>query len=118
MEPSAPPHSSTYDIPPQLPPKTHYVPTLPPKVPIRPELPPKIKIEPTGPTTDGKLYKKNALEELIYISILPTASTERGEPLRRMLLPQGMQTRFLSIAESNTKNKIETCGILAGILVR
>ncbi|KAI8368045.1 hypothetical protein BD560DRAFT_399150 [Blakeslea trispora] len=96
MEPSAPPHSPTYGIPPQLPPKIHLGPTLPPKVSIRPELPPKIKIESTGPTTD--------------------ASTERGEPLRRMLLPQGIQAQFLSIAEPNTRNKIETCGILAGIL--
>jgi STAM-binding protein len=46
-----------------------------------------------------------------------SASTERGEPLRKLLLPTGVHSRFLSIAESNTRNKIETCGILAGTLV-
>lgn len=46
------------------------------------------------------------------------ASTERGEPLRRLLLPKGIHSRFLSIADLNTRNKIETCGILAGTLVK
>lgn len=45
------------------------------------------------------------------------ASTERGEPLRKMLLPEGIHARFLSIAQPNTNKKIETCGILAGTLV-
>lgn len=87
---------------PQLPPKVPQQPPLPPKVPHKgPELPPKIKIKEEavragGPTTD--------------------ASTERGEPLRRLLLPKGIHSRFLSIADRNTRNKIETCGILAGTL--
>jgi hypothetical protein len=46
------------------------------------------------------------------------ASTERGEPLRKLLLPKGVHSRFLSIADRNTRNKIETCGILAGTLVK
>ncbi|KAL9539142.1 hypothetical protein MBANPS3_010446 [Mucor bainieri] len=91
--------------PPHLPPKLSNQPVLPPKIPINnkgPELPPKIKLEDkeihrTGPTTD--------------------ASTERGEPLRKMLLPEGIHTRFLSIAQPNTQKKIETCGILAGTLI-
>ncbi|KAF1799931.1 hypothetical protein V8B55DRAFT_1542796 [Mucor lusitanicus] len=90
--------------PPHLPPKPSNQPVLPPKIPIHnkgPELPPKIKLEDkeihrTGPTTD--------------------ASTERGEPLRKMLLPEGIHARFLSIAQPNTNKKIETCGILAGTL--
>ncbi|GAN08846.1 endosome-associated ubiquitin isopeptidase [Mucor ambiguus] len=91
--------------PPRLPPKPPNQPALPPKIPVNnkgPELPPKIKLEDkeihrTGPTTD--------------------ASTERGEPLRKMLLPEGIHARFLSIAQPNTHKKIETCGILAGTLI-
>ncbi|KAL9550327.1 hypothetical protein PS6_005600 [Mucor atramentarius] len=90
--------------PPHLLPKPSNLPVLPPKIPINnkgPQLPPKIKLEDkeihrTGPTTD--------------------ASTERGEPLRKMLLPEGIHARFLSIAQPNTNKKIETCGILAGTL--
>ncbi|KAG2192298.1 hypothetical protein INT47_008235 [Mucor saturninus] len=93
--------------PPQLPPKIRQQPTLPPKIPINrdihsPELPPKIKlhedkeIHRSGPTTD--------------------ASTERGEPLRKLLLPKRLHARFVGIADRNTRNKIETCGILAGTL--
>ncbi|KAI8641468.1 hypothetical protein BD408DRAFT_418087 [Parasitella parasitica] len=93
------------DRPPHLPPKPSNLPILPPKIPISsnqgPELPPKIQLDDkkgygTGPSTD--------------------ASTERGEPLRKMLLPEGIHSKFLSIAQPNTNNKIETCGILAGTL--
>lgn len=35
-----------------------------------------------------------------------------------MLLPEGIHSKFLSIAQPNTIKKIETCGILAGTLVR
>ncbi|CAO3649247.1 unnamed protein product [Mucor fragilis] len=97
-------HHHVSSQPPHLPPKPPSQPVLPPKIPIShkgPELPPKIKLEDkeihrTGPTTD--------------------ASTERGEPLRKMLLPEGIHARFLSIAQPNTNKKIETCGILAGTL--
>lgn len=53
-----------------------------------------------------------------FVLTLFVASTERGEPLRKLLLPKRLQHQFLSIAERNTRNKIETCGILAGTLVR
>ncbi|KAI9262485.1 hypothetical protein EDC94DRAFT_608264 [Helicostylum pulchrum] len=102
-------HQQTLIQSPQIPPKILQRPSLPPKIPIdrprdiiSPELPPKIKLDNnevvhrTGVTTD--------------------ASTERGEPLRELLLPKGLQSRFLSIANNNTRNKIETCGILAGTL--
>ncbi|KAI8975457.1 hypothetical protein BDF20DRAFT_914385 [Mycotypha africana] len=94
-------------------PPLQYQPSLPPKIPIdqanksndqtviAPILPPKIALDKSttsgsGPTVD--------------------ASSERGEPLRTMLLPKDLQAKFLSIAKINTLNKIETCGILAGTL--
>ncbi|KAG1618595.1 hypothetical protein G6F46_003798 [Rhizopus delemar] len=96
------PTSAQTPSPPKLPPKisaqqSNY-PVIPPKIPLSadvPKLPPKIKIS-SGPTVD--------------------ASSERGEPLRQMILPEFLQRKFLSIAEPNTRNKIETCGILAGKL--
>lgn len=110
--------------PPHLLPKPSNQPVLPPKIPINnkgPQLPPKIKLEDkeihrTGPTTDGKC---DAIMSMAYSfeSCANLASTERGEPLRKMLLPEGIHARFLSIAQPNTNMKIETCGILAGTLV-
>ncbi|KAI9280673.1 hypothetical protein BY458DRAFT_288686 [Sporodiniella umbellata] len=89
--------------PPSLPPKIPYTrqsyqPAVPPKIPFinnQPELSPKMK-QSSGPTVD--------------------ASSQRGEPLRKLILPHGLHAEFLSIARSNTHNKIETCGILAGKL--
>ncbi|CEG69697.1 Putative Ubiquitin thiolesterase [Rhizopus microsporus] len=93
-------HSVLPTLPPKILPQHQQHPAIPPKVPIAsekitPALPPKIKLS-SGPTVD--------------------ASSERGEPLRRLILPKRLQTRFLSIAEPNTRKKIETCGILAGKL--
>jgi STAM-binding protein len=115
------PTSAQTPSPPKLPPKisaqqSNY-PVIPPKIPLSadvPKLPPKIKIS-SGPTVDGNqlciVLKKDSLN-VIYV-----ASSERGEPLRQMVLPEFLQRKFLSIAEPNTRNKIETCGILAGKLV-
>ncbi|KAI8972275.1 hypothetical protein BDB01DRAFT_474916 [Pilobolus umbonatus] len=83
-------------------------PTLPPKIPIDrplpispkdkpPLLPPKIKLEEEEPPCNHAL-------------------TERGEPLRTLVLPRRLQNNFLKIADHNTQKKIETCGILAGTL--
>lgn len=38
--------------------------------------------------------------------------------LRTVLVPSALLTKFLRLAASNTARSIETCGILAGILVR
>lgn len=46
------------------------------------------------------------------------ARTEGGEPLRTIFLPERLRKEFLSIAESNTRNKLETCGMLCGKLNR
>ncbi|GAA5807894.1 hypothetical protein MFLAVUS_001274 [Mucor flavus] len=102
-------YQQTFIQPPQLPPKISYQPSLPPKVPLdrprdirAPELPPKIKLDNN--------------ESVHRSGVTTDASTERGEPLRKLLLPKGLQSKFLSIAGNNTRNKIETCGILAGTL--
>lgn len=47
----------------------------------------------------------------------PAAYTESGMPLRTLFLPTELRTQFLSLASSNTRNNLETCGILCGTLI-
>ncbi|KAK9245665.1 hypothetical protein V1506DRAFT_232305 [Lipomyces tetrasporus] len=47
-----------------------------------------------------------------------TATTEGGAQLRTVFLPSELRSSFLEIALPNTRNKLETCGILCGILNR
>lgn len=44
--------------------------------------------------------------------------TEAGSPMRTLFLPHGLESSFLDLAQSNTTNQIETCGILCGKLNR
>ncbi|KAL8849820.1 MAG: hypothetical protein Q9221_005236 [Calogaya cf. arnoldii] len=46
-----------------------------------------------------------------------SASLENGTPLRTTFLPPDLRHRFLSIALTNTKANLETCGILCGTLI-
>ncbi|KAF2084525.1 putative endosome-associated ubiquitin isopeptidase [Saccharata proteae CBS 121410] len=47
----------------------------------------------------------------------PTAYLENGTPLRTVFISPNLRTRFLSIASPNTRNNLETCGILCGTLI-
>ncbi|GJJ72269.1 STAM-binding protein [Entomortierella parvispora] len=90
------PHHSTLIRQPSLPPTpTGPAPAIPRKTPIPgnvPKLPPKIKIE-----------------EDVH---------EFSEGLRTMIVPIRLLDRFLNIVRPNTLKKLETCGILAGVLSR
>ncbi|AOA63002.1 hypothetical protein PP7435_CHR2-0058 [Komagataella phaffii CBS 7435] len=44
--------------------------------------------------------------------------TEAGQPLRTVFISDRLQSEFLRLAEPNTIQKLETCGILCGKLVR
>lgn len=44
--------------------------------------------------------------------------TEGGIPLKTVFIPRNIQDDFLKIAKSNTKKKLETCGVLCGKLSR
>lgn len=43
-------------------------------------------------------------------------TTEGGSPLRTVFLPDGLRSKFLQIALPNTRNNLETCGMLCGKL--
>ncbi|SAM06275.1 hypothetical protein [Absidia glauca] len=108
-------------------------PPLPPK-PMSPEsrittqapaIPPKVSLEtpPFVPALPPKVPKVTPVAEPLPEPSLPAdlinssgALTERGEPLRRLIVPSSLQDRFISIAKPNTNRNIETCGILAGTL--
>ncbi|KAL8942461.1 MAG: hypothetical protein Q9216_001661 [Gyalolechia sp. 2 TL-2023] len=47
----------------------------------------------------------------------PSAYLENGTPLRTIFLPPDLRHRFLSMALSNTRANLETCGILCGTLI-
>ncbi|MCJ1246642.1 hypothetical protein MMC30_003851 [Trapelia coarctata] len=47
----------------------------------------------------------------------PSAYLENGSPLRTIFLPPTLRHSFLSLAQTNTRANLETCGILCGTLV-
>ncbi|OJJ48641.1 hypothetical protein ASPZODRAFT_61901 [Penicilliopsis zonata CBS 506.65] len=52
-----------------------------------------------------------------HFTFKPSAYLENGTPLRTVFLPPDLRTRFLAIAAPNTRNNLETCGILCGTLI-
>ncbi|KAH7028862.1 uncharacterized protein B0I36DRAFT_324675 [Microdochium trichocladiopsis] len=44
----------------------------------------------------------------------PAAYLENGEPLRSIILPRQLRHRFLDVAEKNTRQGLEMCGMLCG----
>ncbi|KAJ5153312.1 uncharacterized protein N7482_009790 [Penicillium canariense] len=111
--------------PPILPPKEHLEPSRasfvdgplalePPPRPLKlspaPQLPEKVR-----PSAETSSIKPD-LDPSSY-TFKPSAYLENGTPLRSVFLPASLRARFLSLAASNTKNNLETCGILCGTLV-
>lgn len=47
----------------------------------------------------------------------PSAYLENGNPLRTVFLPPTLREKFLQIAAPNTRNNLETCGMLCGTLI-
>jgi STAM-binding protein len=47
----------------------------------------------------------------------PSAYLENGNPLRTVFLPPTLRQNFLEVAASNTRNNLETCGMLCGTLI-
>ena len=50
------------------------------------------------------------------VTFKPAAYLENGEPLRPIFLPRVLRSKFLKIAEDNTRKGLELCGILCGTL--
>ena len=100
--------------PPAPPPKEYTYTKMPPVPPRKQPL-----IE-TDHGADPIAAKTTAIPTDLYPSgftFQPAAYLENGAPLRTIFLPPGLRNRFLSIAEPNTLNNLETCGILCGTLI-
>lgn len=113
-------------LPPKLPPKavvppTEFTPIFPPVKPPKqfkidsrsedlapPPIPGKIPALSSAPSQEP-----NATD----FNFKPSAWLENGQALRTVFLSPDLRTRFLAIAASNTRQNLETCGILCGTLI-
>ncbi|CZT52151.1 related to STAM-binding protein [Rhynchosporium secalis] len=97
------------------------IPNLPPKPPKQsasselyelqpPPLPSKSILDP--PPVDMAKANPN-----LNFTFRPSAYLESGEPLRTVFLPPTLRNEFLRHAEPNTRNNLETCGMLCGTLI-
>lgn len=98
-------------VPPQRPPKVAaaeqpQVPTIPQKVFDTDHSTPITRSPTATPELDSRDFE-----------FKPSACTESGAPLRTVFLPPALRTRFLGIANPNTRRNLETCGILCGQLI-
>ncbi|ORZ03422.1 hypothetical protein BCR43DRAFT_510478 [Syncephalastrum racemosum] len=120
--------SDSYHYDPSSPPSTlsrrknEYAPPLPPKPSFvsptsdqRPPLPPKLQL-PSSPQSALSAPALPPKLELTASFGTNQATNERGEPLRRLNIPAGLEQRFVQMAQSNTEKNIETCGVLCGRL--
>jgi STAM-binding protein len=113
---------------PSLPPKVIFEP-IPPKIPdsispptITPQVvtPPIVRSPtpvPTPPPAQEPETRQFAIGCTSPSYLLTTAYLENGQDLRSVFIPSTLRERFLKIAEPNTHQNLETCGILCGVLV-
>ncbi|KAF8935492.1 hypothetical protein BGZ47_009916 [Haplosporangium gracile] len=72
-------------------------------------LPPALPRKPVAQSNAPKLPPKIQIEEDVH---------EFSQGLRTLIVPVRLLDRFLNIVRPNTNRKLETCGILAGVLSR
>jgi STAM-binding protein len=103
------------------------------KSPRAPHLPPKLTKEPfeelLAPSYDAEPPARpekatpepdsnmSSLKPPSSFTFRPSAYLENGSPLRTVFLPTTLRERFLAIAAPNTRNNLETCGVLCGTLI-
>lgn len=75
-----------------------------------PALPDKVK-----PVEEAEMVRTE-LDPSSY-TFKPSAYLENGTPLRSVFISSELRHRFLSLAASNTRRNLETCGILCGTLI-
>ncbi|PGH23833.1 hypothetical protein AJ80_02081 [Polytolypa hystricis UAMH7299] len=69
-----------------------------------------------GTFDSGKSSPSTDLNPSTY-TFKPSAYLENGTPLRTIFISPDLRKHFLSIAASNTRRNLETCGILCGTLI-
>ncbi|KAL4818108.1 hypothetical protein BDW67DRAFT_22087 [Aspergillus spinulosporus] len=108
--------------PPVLPPKESFQTSQPSGLDELPPRPDKIPqaVSPASaaavPTKVAGDDKRKGLDPSSF-TFKPSAYLENGTPLRTVFLPPQLRSHFLSLAASNTRKNLETCGILCGTLI-
>ena len=103
--------------PPNLPPKQRELPNYQHSLPSRPEKEPFLQEELEKP---GCLNLAGPSQQDLKPSTFtfqPSAHLENGAPLRTIFLPPDLRRHFVSLALTNTKANLETCGVLCGTLI-
>ena len=106
------------------PPPPAYAPPNPPPAYLPPK-PPKERYEqlyeepPNRPDKATPEPQDTIMDEKAAPSFTfrPSAYLENGKPLRTVFLPPTLREKFLQLAASNTRNNLETCGMLCGTLI-
>ncbi|KAL4879604.1 hypothetical protein BJY04DRAFT_193234 [Aspergillus karnatakaensis] len=110
-----------FSKPPTLPPKEKFQANHPSGLKGLPARPDKISPEtlPEAPPTLPSKVADDGRRGLDPSSFTfkPSAYLENGTPLRTVFLPPQLRSHFLSLAASNTRKNLETCGILCGTLI-
>ncbi|RDW86728.1 putative endosome-associated ubiquitin isopeptidase (AmsH) [Aspergillus mulundensis] len=89
------------------------------ELPPRPDKVSQGNLSETAPTVPTKVTvddKRKGLDPSSF-TFKPSAYLENGTPLRTVFLPPQLRRHFLSLAASNTRKNLETCGILCGTLI-
>ncbi|KAL4937568.1 hypothetical protein BDV06DRAFT_71025 [Aspergillus oleicola] len=107
--------------PPTLPPKESFPSSQQGDLAGLPPRPDKIQetLAEAAPTVPAKVApddKRKGLDPSSF-TFKPSAYLENGTPLRTVFLPPQLRSHFLSLAASNTRKNLETCGILCGTLI-
>jgi STAM-binding protein len=92
------------------------------KLPPRPAKQPIAELEANSPTLRSPMSSTSTSTSEAELSsssftFQPAAYLESGAPLRTVFLPPDLRHRFLDVAARNTRNNLETCGILCGTLI-
>ncbi|KAG0647229.1 Suppressor of ste12 [Hyphodiscus hymeniophilus] len=90
-----------------------YLPPKPPKETSYNDPPPRSDNSTPEPSDDPSMDGKSSNS----FTFRPSAYLENGKPLRTVFLPPDLRQKFLQLAGANTRNNLETCGMLCGTLI-
>ena len=93
-------------------------PPRPPDVPEKPTLTDdganRLETTPRSSSTSNSIADDAEPSDFTF---KPSAYLENGSSLRTLFLPPDLRASFLDMASSNTRQNLETCGILCGTLI-
>jgi STAM-binding protein len=72
---------------------------------------------PKKDTLDSENRSMTPVQAARDYTFKPSAYLENGNPLRTVFLPPYLRHKFLQYAAPNTRNNLETCGMLCGTLI-